>query len=96
MFKKMIAMFIILSMLMPISSVVAVDTPDVLPTIEEILFEYNRKSLEVMLENNSCGEPNVSRSVTNTDELELETVETLKERDMRLIMLRQIIMNYLR
>ncbi len=46
MFRKMIVLFLIIAMLVPLSSAVAADEMSAPPTVEEILNEYHRKAFE--------------------------------------------------
>ena len=46
MIKRMIALFLVIAMLVPLSSAVAADATSAPPTVEEILSEYHRKAFE--------------------------------------------------
>ena len=72
MLKKIIAALVIFCMLIPLSSVVAADTPSAKPTVEEILDEYHRKSLETQdasAYSRSASDPEPSLEQQTVDQL---------------------------
>ena len=76
MFKKMIAMFIVCAMLVPLSPAVAADEPTSQPTIEEILNAYHAKAFEAQAAEENGGAATYSRR-SSTQTLEQETVAEL-------------------
>lgn len=75
MFKKIIALFLILAVFVPFSSAAAADEPSENRNIEEILDEYYRKSFEDRAQNDIRSASPNSRSGGKT--LEEETVDAL-------------------
>ena len=72
MLKKIIAALVIFCMLIPLSSVVAADTPSAKPTVEEILDEYHRKSMEAQdasAYSRSASDPEPSLEQQTVDQL---------------------------
>ena len=81
MLKKTIAFALILCMLMPLSSVVAADTPSAQPTVEEILNEYHKKLLASKTPQDGTTPASAySRGATDpASDLEQETVDQLTD-----------------
>ena len=77
--RKMIALFLIFAMLVPLSSAVAADEMSATPTVEEILNEYHRKAFEAQIQGDTETASTWSRRSGNTKTLEQETVDTLTE-----------------
>ena len=72
MLKKIIAALAIFCMLIPLSSVVAADNPSAKPTVEEILDEYHRKSMEAQdasAYSRSASDPEPSLEQQTVDQL---------------------------
>ena len=79
MFKKMIAMLVILAMLVPVSSVVAADEPSAQPTVEEILNQYHQKAFAAK-NADQTGASTYARGASGSEKtLEQETVDQLTE-----------------
>lgn len=80
MLKKFVALFIILAMLVPFSSVVAADEPSAPPTVEEILSQYHQKSYAAQQSPETAAASAYSRSASGSGKtLEQETVEQLTD-----------------
>ena len=78
MIKRMIALFLVIAMLVPLSSAVAADATSAPPTVEEILSEYHRKAFEAQTQTETNTASTWSRRGTEKT-LEQETVDTLTE-----------------
>ena len=76
--KRMLALFLMLAMLVPLIPAVAADDAVPRPTVEEILNEYHEKAFEEKAAERSGGASAYSRGATNSGKtLEEETVDTL-------------------
>lgn len=75
--KKLIALFLIFSMLVPLTPAVAADEAETRPTVDEILNEYHQKAFEIDMANTASSSTYSMRSVQTKDELIQETVNTL-------------------
>ena len=75
--KKLIALFLIFSMLVPLTPAVAADKAETRPTVDDILSEYQQKAFEIDMANMASSSTYSMRSVQSKDELIQETVNTL-------------------